>query len=277
MSRFSSVWHWLSRLRWRRVREQEIDEEIRFHLEAQIERNLAAGMTPEDARAAASRQFGNIALCKEGYRESRMPKTEGVLETLLQDAHHGMRMLLRRQPMERVLKGFFSLLIIIALLSGSDPIQGTSVRAQQDRASSKPLLIDDFENTGEGLSSRLGTKWNLFTDQPRGGTSTIQGTIAQDGAENTKKSFQLSGTVTTDFQYGYAGASLSLNHAEIRVSCLQASGRCYRECRQDARNDCIRDRRLRPAFSGTGDRPHRLPIQCQRRRYRGFTAGAGRR
>jgi len=96
MSRFSNVWHWLSRLRWRRVREQEIDEELRFHIEAQIEQNLAAGMKHEEARALALRQFGNIALFKEGYRESRMSKLECMLETLVQDAHYGIRMLLKR-------------------------------------------------------------------------------------------------------------------------------------------------------------------------------------
>ncbi|MCI0662586.1 MAG: CIA30 family protein [Acidobacteria bacterium] len=85
------------------------------------------------------------------------------------------------------------------------------MRAQQERAKTEPMLVDDFENAVEGMTSRLGTKWDFFTDKSRGGTSTVQGTIAQDGAEKSKKSFQLSGRVTTDFQYGYAGASLSLN------------------------------------------------------------------
>src|SRR5262245_15285625 len=90
MSRFNKIW------RWRQAREQEIDEELRFHIDLQIELNLAAGMTPEDARAAALRQFGNVALFKEGYRETRMSKLECTLETLLQDAHYGFRMLLKR-------------------------------------------------------------------------------------------------------------------------------------------------------------------------------------
>ena len=33
--------------------EQELDEEMRFHLERDIEQNIKSGMTPEDARYAA--------------------------------------------------------------------------------------------------------------------------------------------------------------------------------------------------------------------------------
>ena len=40
--------------------EQELDEELRYHLERQIEEYKAAGMTPEDARDAAHRALGAI-------------------------------------------------------------------------------------------------------------------------------------------------------------------------------------------------------------------------
>jgi hypothetical protein len=56
---------WLQELRLRlrslvsRARvEQELDVELRFHLDAQIEENLAAGMNPEEARYAALRSIG---------------------------------------------------------------------------------------------------------------------------------------------------------------------------------------------------------------------------
>ena len=35
--------------------EHELDDELRFHLEQQIEENIAAGMAPDDARYAARR------------------------------------------------------------------------------------------------------------------------------------------------------------------------------------------------------------------------------
>jgi len=43
----------------------ELDQEVRFHLETQIEDNLAAGMDPVEARRAALRSFGGIEPMKE--------------------------------------------------------------------------------------------------------------------------------------------------------------------------------------------------------------------
>ena len=40
--------------------EQELDEELRYHLERQIEENVARGMTAEEARLAALRAMGGI-------------------------------------------------------------------------------------------------------------------------------------------------------------------------------------------------------------------------
>ena len=43
------------RLVHRRRAERELDEEIRAHLEMEVERNVADGMSPEEARLAARR------------------------------------------------------------------------------------------------------------------------------------------------------------------------------------------------------------------------------
>ena len=39
----------------------EVDSELRFHLDERIRANIAAGMTPDDARRAAEERFGNLA------------------------------------------------------------------------------------------------------------------------------------------------------------------------------------------------------------------------
>jgi hypothetical protein len=52
----------------RRRREEELDRDIREHLEMEIQDNLERGMTPEAARAAALRKFGNVARIKEDTR-----------------------------------------------------------------------------------------------------------------------------------------------------------------------------------------------------------------
>ena len=40
--------------------EKELDTELRFHLESQIENNIRAGMSPEAARQSAMREFGGV-------------------------------------------------------------------------------------------------------------------------------------------------------------------------------------------------------------------------
>ena len=79
--------------RWRR-QEVELDEEIRFHLGEEMEERIAAGMSPEDARAAARRDFGNVPLVRELTRETW---GWGPAERLYQDARSAIRGI-RRNP-----------------------------------------------------------------------------------------------------------------------------------------------------------------------------------
>jgi len=74
--------------------EQELDEELRSHVERLVEENLRQGMSTEEARHAALRSFGGVEQVKEDYRERRgLP----MIETTLQDLHYGVRQL-RRNP-----------------------------------------------------------------------------------------------------------------------------------------------------------------------------------
>lgn len=75
--------------------ERDLDDELRFHLEKTIEQNIAAGMTPEDARFAARREFGNPELQKDECRDSRGTK---VIEDLFEDLRYAARGL-RRNPL----------------------------------------------------------------------------------------------------------------------------------------------------------------------------------
>src|SRR4051812_45327558 len=49
----------------------EMAEEMRAHLEMQAEQNRSQGMSPEEARYAARRQFGGVDQIKERAREVR--------------------------------------------------------------------------------------------------------------------------------------------------------------------------------------------------------------
>jgi putative ABC transport system permease protein len=72
----------------------EMSEEMRVHLEMQAECNIAAGMSSEEARYLAQRQFGNVANIQERAREGR-----GWLwfEQLRQDIRYALRSL-RKSP-----------------------------------------------------------------------------------------------------------------------------------------------------------------------------------
>jgi len=64
------IWLRLQTLFRRNGNAQQLDDEIQFHLDQQIGENLAAGMSPHDARYAAIRTFGNPTLLKEEAREA---------------------------------------------------------------------------------------------------------------------------------------------------------------------------------------------------------------
>jgi hypothetical protein len=72
--------------------DRELEDELRFHIETQIQQNLAAGMTPEQARVAARREFGNPALHQDECRDTR-----GItlIENFLEDFRHAVRGLRR--------------------------------------------------------------------------------------------------------------------------------------------------------------------------------------
>ena len=55
----------------RRKIEDGLSEEIQSHLEMAIEANIAAGMSPKEARYAALREFGGVEQIKERYRDER--------------------------------------------------------------------------------------------------------------------------------------------------------------------------------------------------------------
>jgi predicted permease len=76
----------------RRRHDEELDEEIRAHLEMEEQENRAAGKSPEEAHYAARRKFGNVFRAEERAREMWRWVW---LETLAQDIRFGLRMLVK--------------------------------------------------------------------------------------------------------------------------------------------------------------------------------------
>jgi putative ABC transport system permease protein len=74
--------------------EQDLSEELQYHLEQKTKEYTASGMAPEEARRKARREFGGIEQTKEICRDTRRVS---LLETLSQDVRFGLRML-RKSP-----------------------------------------------------------------------------------------------------------------------------------------------------------------------------------
>jgi hypothetical protein len=86
---------WISRLRGMLRRErldQDLDEELRSHLEMRAADNLAAGMAAQDARYDAQKRFGNTTLLKQDTREVDILVW---LDEAARDFRHALRMLHR--------------------------------------------------------------------------------------------------------------------------------------------------------------------------------------
>src|ERR1700694_6058773 len=78
----------------KRRRDAELNDEIQGHLALLMEENLRAGMSVDDVRAAARREFGGVDQIREAYRDQRgMP----FVETIAQDIRYAMRTF-RRSP-----------------------------------------------------------------------------------------------------------------------------------------------------------------------------------
>ena len=72
--------------------ERDMDKELRFHLEMEIEGNVRRGMSPAEARRQALMSFGGVEKFKEECREVRGAP---LVDSLLQDIRYGVRILVR--------------------------------------------------------------------------------------------------------------------------------------------------------------------------------------
>jgi putative ABC transport system permease protein len=158
---------WLSRLLGlfrKSRRDKEMTEELQQHLDGLTVRNIAAGMSPSEARRAALREFGGIEQIKENAREQRVWMWG---EEFLQDLRFGIRMLWRSRA--------FSFLAILCLTLGIGTnaavlswIEGILVRpyplvAHQDR-------MFAFNATTRGEQGYTGLSYPDFLDFEKNST-----------------------------------------------------------------------------------------------------------
>ena len=77
----------------------ELNEELQFHLEQATEENIASGMSPDEARAAAKERFGSMAQTTEECYEAR---GTAWIEDFFQDVRYGVRTLIKDRSFTEV-------------------------------------------------------------------------------------------------------------------------------------------------------------------------------
>jgi putative ABC transport system permease protein len=183
MDKLSQLWRRLLFYLRRDRFDSELEEEMRFHLEMKAEENLAAGVSSEEARYAAQRQFGNQTLLQEA---SRHMWSFRYLETLAQDLRFCLRMM-GRNP------GFTAVAVLtLALGIGANTAMFSAVDAVLIRplpyldAGRLVMIWDDTGQIGESKFFSTPAEWQewrrhntVFTDIAATQPGNV--TISSDG------------------------------------------------------------------------------------------------
>ncbi|MGB8537868.1 MAG: ABC transporter permease, partial [Acidobacteriaceae bacterium] len=130
--------------------DEELDEELRFHLDARTRDNLNAGMNAGEAQHDARRRFGNATLAKERAHEMNIVMS---IDTIGRDLRYALRSL-RKSP-------GFTVVAILTLAVGFG--SNTAVFTVVNGVLLRPL---PFPEPGRLLLISYQSKQAMFENQP---------------------------------------------------------------------------------------------------------------
>ncbi|MGB6133630.1 MAG: ABC transporter permease [Acidobacteriaceae bacterium] len=182
----------------RRALDEELEDELRFHFEREVEKHRRASLTEEEARRQARLAFGGQSQVAEDCREAR---GTSLLETLLRDAHYALRQM-KRSPgfaVTAVLTlglgigattALFSMVegVLLAPLPYTQPDRLVMLWDSRPNLSREAISWPDFQDwqrNAHGFQQMAALTWEDFDAATPAGTRHINGMDVSSGFFST--------------------------------------------------------------------------------------------
>jgi hypothetical protein len=170
--------------------ERDLDEDIEAHLELAERDARLAGLSPDEARRAARREFGHVESMREAHRDQRSARW---IEHLVKDVRFGVASLLRRPGFTLAAvsvlalgiganAAMFSVVDAVLLRPLPFPQPDRLVRVAEISGTGAPTARARPTSSTGGASARASARWRGAPDhgsfrdrRPRSGAARGQG------------------------------------------------------------------------------------------------------
>jgi predicted permease len=170
---------------------RDLDDELRFHIDARYDEYVAAGMTPAQARAAVEQRFGSVASVQAQCAtiDSQWRREQTLMDLVnrtIADFRYAFRQLRRNAPLS------VAAILCFALGVGAN----TSIFSVVDAVLFRPLPFADPSRlvlVGEGLPSISDQNFGVISAPEIADYERLNGRVFSSAAIYQGKTFALSG------------------------------------------------------------------------------------